>query len=353
MDVVLFSIIIVNFNGKSHLKNCLDSIFNNNYADYEIIIIDNGSTDKSVEFIKNTFAAKLSKIRIVELKENFGPAKARNEGVKISRGNYIGFLDNDTEVDKDWIVEAIKGFQSFEEIAAIQCKLLLLKDKHRFDYAGEYLSSLGFLIQVAAYGEEDKGQYDFTNRILSAKSAGMFIKKSVFEHIGGFDEDFFIFMEETDLNWRCRLAGYEIVFWPQSIVYHNFSTTREIVDKEFNNRLVRFHGTKNYIMTLYKNFSLGYCIKILPLHVFLWFCLSFYFLIRGNVRSSANIFQGIIWNFVNFGKNSRKRALVQKTRVCTDTELFVKFGLMKKKNFNYFMNKFIKSQKVAITPENQ
>lgn len=353
MDDPLFSIIIVNFNGKEYLNNCLASVFNSACDDYEIIIVDNGSTDGSIEFVKDTFSTKLYKIRIINLKRNFGPARARNDGVKIARGKYIGFLDNDTEVDKNWILEAIKGFESSKDIAALQCKLLFIKNKHRIDYVGEYLSNLGFLIPVAVYGEEDNGQYDFKNRILSAKSAGMFIKKSVFDRIDGFDEDYFIFMEETDLNWRAWLSGYEIVFWPPSVVYHSFSATKDIVDKRFNNRLVRFHGTKNYILTLYKNLSIKYCIKILPLHVFLWFCLSFYLLVRGNIRSSLNIFQGILWNLVNFGKNSRKRALVQKNRIRTDTELFVNFGLIKKRSFYYFINKFIQSQKVAITPENQ
>lgn len=349
----LFSIIIVNFNGKKYLKNCLDSIINNSYADYEIIIVDNGSTDKSIEFIKDYYTDKLSKVRILELKQNFGPARARNEGVKIAAGNYIGFLDNDTEVDKNWIAEAYKGFEMSKEIAVIQCKLLLLRDKKKIDYAGEYLSSLGFLIQVAAHGEEDKGQYDFLNRILSAKSAGMFIKKSIFEQIGGFDEDYFIFMEETDLNWRCRLAGYEIVFWPQSVVYHNFSATKDIVDKKFNNRLVRFHGTKNYILTLYKNFSTGYCLKILPVHVFLWFCLSFFLLIKGNLRSSVNIIQGIFWNILNLKRNNRKRAFIQKNRVVTDKQLFVDFELMKRRSLFYFIDKFLRAQKIVVTPENQ
>lgn len=353
MNSPLFSIVIVNFNGKRYLKNCLDSIINNSYDDYEIIIVDNGSTDKSIEFIKDTFSMKLYRINILSLKKNFGPAKARNEGVRISRGNYIGFLDNDTEVDRNWISEALKGFESSKKVAALQCKLLSLRDKRKLDYVGEYLSNLGFLVPVANYREIDTGQYDVTNKILAAKSAGMFIRKDAFKQIGGFDEDYFIFLEETDLGWRCWLYGFEVVFWPQSIVYHNFSATKEIVDKEFNNRLVRFHGAKNYILTLYKNFSIGYCIKILPLHVFLWLCLSFYLFIRGNMCSSVNIFQGILWNLTNLRKNSRKRALIQKTRVRTDKELFINFGLMRKRSLYYFINNFLKSQKVAVTPENQ
>lgn len=352
MNSPLFSIVVVNFNGKEYLKNCLDSILNNDYSDYEIIVVDNGSTDKSVDFIKDKFVAELNKITVLDLKENLGPAKARNEGVKISRGNYIGFLDNDTKVERDWISQALKGFESSKKIAALQCKLLFLKEKNEFDYAGEYLGSLGFLVPVANYREIDKGQYDVASRILAAKSAGMFIRKDVFKQIGGFDEDYFIFLEETDLGWRCWLAGFEVVFCPTSIVYHHFSATKHIVDKKFNNRLVRFHGVKNYILTLYKNLSLNNLIKIFPLHIFLWACLSFYLLIKGNTQSSINIWKGICWNLANLKKNTRKRASIQEKRVLTDVELFGNLGLMKKRSLFYFIEKFTRSQKEVITPEN-
>ena len=201
----LVSVVVVNYNGEIYLKRCVESILKNNYSDYEIIVVDNASADGSIVMFKENFGG-FDKLRIISLDKNYGPAKARNEGVKLAKGEIIGFLDNDTEVDPYWISNALKYFENDSKIGALQCKLLLLNDKNKIDYAGEYLGSLGFLVHVARYGEEDKGQYDEVKELLAAKSAGMFIRKDVFEKIGGFDDDYFIFVEETDLGWRAWLA---------------------------------------------------------------------------------------------------------------------------------------------------
>jgi len=348
-----FSIIIPTFNAKKYIGRCISSILENIYPFYEIIVVDNGSTDDTLNYLKDAFSKELAKIKFVVLDRNYGPARARNEGVKFARGQYLAFLDSDTEVEKNWIYEALKCFEKNKKVAALQCKLLLMSNRNCYDYAGEYLGSLGFLIPVASYGENDHGQYDSFRKILAAKSAGMFIRKDVFDKIGGFDEDYFIFLEETDLGWRCWLAGYEVIFCPLSIVYHHFSATKDIVDKDFNNYLARFHGPKNYIMTLYKNLSGRYLLKILPIHIFLWFCLSFYLLLTGNFISSSNICKGILWNLTNFTKNKAKRRVIQKNRLSTDTNIFGSLALLKNIGVNYYINRWFLSQKENVTQENQ
>ncbi|HEY4495625.1 MAG TPA: glycosyltransferase family 2 protein [Candidatus Paceibacterota bacterium] len=346
----LVSVVVVNYNGEIYLKRCVESILKNNYSDYEIIVVDNASADGSIVMFKENFGG-FDKLRIISLDKNYGPAKARNEGVKLAKGEIIGFLDNDTEVDPYWISNALKYFENDSKIGALQCKLLLLNDKNKIDYAGEYLGSLGFLVHVARYGEEDKGQYDEVKELLAAKSAGMFIRKDVFEKIGGFDDDYFIFVEETDLGWRAWLAGYKTIFAYDSRVYHYYSATKVLTDKNFNNYLVRFHGPKNYILTLYKNLSFKNLIFILPRHIFLWFCLAMYLILTGNRNSGFNILKGIGWNIANYQKNRKKRILIQRARIISDEELFAK--IYKKQNLFYHIKNFLKSQKQVITPENQ
>lgn len=346
----LVSIIVVNYNGKEYLKNCVSSVLKNNYSDWEIIIVDNASTDGSLEVVNDEFG-HVPNLRVVKLNKNDGPARARNVGVGVAKGKIIGFLDNDTEVDLNWIVCAMKYFRNDPKTGILQCKLLMLENKKHFDYAGEYLSSLGFLVHRASFREEDKGQYDAPSEILAAKSAGMFIRKDIFDKIGGFDKDYFIFVEETDLGWRTWLAGYRVIFAYDSIVFHHFSATNKIVDPSFNNFLVRFHGTKNYILTLYKNLSSKNLVIILPKHVFLWFGLAMYLLLRGNFSSSWNILKGILWNIGNFRQSHAKRKNIQKSRVISDTELFSK--IYRKEGLSYYMKNFLGSQKQGRTPENE
>jgi len=348
----LVSIIIVNYNGYHLLKNCLNSILKNSYNNYEIIVADNGSTDNSLQKIKIDFKNNLIKIKLLDLKKNLGPALARNKAFKESVGKIIAFLDNDTEVNKNWILEALKLFKTNSKIGAVQCKLLLLDKKNKIDYAGEFLGSLGFLKSVATYEEIDKGQYNINSPILAAKSAGMFIRRQAFIKAGKFDPDYFIFMEETDLGWRTLLAGYKNYFCFNSIVYHKFSSTKDIVDPDFNNYLVRFHGTKNYIQTLIKNLSPKYLLKIIPIHLFLWFSLATFLLITGKFKSSKNIYKGMFWNLTHLKQTLHKRKIIQKHRKISDQEIFVNQHLMTKTKLNYYLKKFFSSQKTIITPEN-
>lgn len=344
------SVIIVNYNGKDYLCRCLASVFKNNYKNYEVIVVDNSSTDGSVDYIKKKFAKKLGSLRLVELAKNYGPAKARNEGIKLSQGKCLAFLDNDTQVDKNWIIEALRLFRSNEKIGCVQCKLLLLKEKNKFDYAGEYLSPSGFLTQRAKYGEIDKGQYDQQVEILAAKSAGMFIRKDVFEKIGGFDEDYFIYMEETDLGWRSWLAGYKTVFCPHSVVYHEFATSAKVLSKDKHDYNVRFHGAKNYLMTLLKNLSFKQLVLILPKHIAIWLCFAFFLMVRGNFQSAFNILRGIGWNIVNLPKTFSKRKSIQAMRVIPDNLLFP--IIVKKENLLEKVGQFFMAEKEVKTTEN-
>lgn len=348
----LISIIIVNYNGYNLLKVCLDSILLNNYSNYEIIIADNGSLDDSVSKIKKNYSKYLKKIKILDLKKNYGPSLARNLAFKKSKGEIIAFLDNDTKVKKDWISQVIPIFKSNQKIGAVQSKLLLIEYPKKIDYVGELLGTLGFLKPIAPYGIIDKGQFDKNISILAAKSAGMFIRRVAFIDAGMFDPDYFIFMEETDLGWRTILSGYKNIFCPSSVVYHKFSSTKDIVDPDFNNYLVRFHGTKNYIQTLIKNLSAKYLIKILPIHIILWFCLATYLLLTAKFKSAKNIYKGIFWNFINIRKIIKKRRLVQKSRKLSDDDLFKKNKLMARTSLSYYIKKFTNSQRVIITPEN-
>lgn len=344
----LVSIIIVNYNGKYYLDNCISSILSSIevYPDIELIIVDNGSNDESIKFLNNKYNSYLKIVRFLELDRNYGPALARNKGVEISSGKYLCFLDNDTVVDKNFIINSVKKFESNHKIGVIQCKLLLMDEFQKIDSIGEWIGKNGFLVQLAQTGSLDKEEYNIEQEIFSAKSAGMLIKKDVFDMIGGFDEDYFIYMEETDLCWRVLLIGYQNIFLPNSVVYHKFGTSSVILGKDKVNYTLRFHGTKNYILTLLKNLNFFNMLFIIPKHIILWIGLAYFGLIyKRKLSFFIYIHNGIFWNVLNIFKTLEKRKFIQKIRVVNDQDIFK--TLMKKKNFLYFFKKVVSKKKIG------
>jgi GT2 family glycosyltransferase len=332
-----FSIIIVNFNGKKYAERCVESILNSSCTNQlEIIVVDNGSTDDSAEYLSNIYQ-KYNLFHLIKLDKNYGPAFARNIGVINSRGNYIGFLDNDTVVDPKWAETAGKYFDSHSKVGIIQSKLLLLKEPNKIDYVGEFLGQNGFLVQVCPAGTIDTGQFSKSYEILAAKSAGMFIRKKTFEAAGGFDSEYFIYVEETDLGWRSWLMGYKSVFLPTSIVFHEFGTSALVLGRDKNNFNAKFHGTKNYIRTLLKNLNKTNLIKILPQHIFLWLGLSWFSLLRGQSKPFVLIHKAFIWNIKNMQETMKLRNDIQDKRKINDKELFEK--VMVGKPLSYFIKK--------------
>lgn len=349
------SIVIVNHNGKKYLYNCILSVIasaarqsrGNIKLPFEIIVFDNASSDKSMELIEKNFPKLIHSHTIKTIKSsiNHGPAYARNIAVKYATGKYLNFLDNDTEVEKDWIKQALKCFSLDKKIAIIQCKLLLKSNKKIIDYVGEYLGRNGFLIQKAKGGEKDIGQFEKEEQIMSVKSAGMFIRRDVFNKVGGFDDDYFIYLEETDLGIRAGIAGYKSIYCPKSIVYHISGGSIESLGKtkvDFNSK---FHGTKNYIATLTKNLETSSLITILPIHIILWIGLAGFKLLTLKFNESIWILMGIGWNIVYLPKTIYKRMSVQKMRKVSDKKLFKVW--MKKVPFSYFINKAIIKKKVG------
>ena len=162
----LVSVIIVNHNGIEFVEACLRSILASLYQNIEIIFVDNGSSDGSLEYVREAFGNQ-KQLRIIENSASLGPAVGRNRGAKVSRGAYLAFLDNDTKVQPNWLSELIKVFEQDDSIGAAQSKLLRMETNF-YDCAGDYLGPLGFLIERSR-GAEDKGQFDYIADILNAK----------------------------------------------------------------------------------------------------------------------------------------------------------------------------------------
>lgn len=309
------SVIIVNYNGYEYVKRCIDAVAANIYPDYEIIVVDNGSTDSSVDKLQIDFS-NLG-IRFIELQTNLGPSAARNRAGRIATGEFFAFLDNDTTPDGDWLVAPISRMKADPTIGAVQCRLMLLQEPTKFDYVGDYLGSYGFLMQSVGAGEEDVGQADSEAVILSAKSAGMVVRRSAFCEAGGFDDDYFIYVEETDLGLRLWLMGYRAIYVPESRVLHEFGTSSIILGSH-QNVLAKFHGPKNYVLTLLKNLETRTLLHVLPRHLALWCGYAVLNLSKRRRHSAGLILAGLWWNVIHLPSTLRKRKLIQSKRRIND-----------------------------------
>ncbi|MFA5156194.1 MAG: glycosyltransferase family 2 protein [Candidatus Omnitrophota bacterium] len=332
----LVSVIIVNHNGIVFVDGCLKSVFAGNYPALEVIFVDNGSTDSSLEFVKNNFASD-SRLKIVENKASLGPAVGRNRGAAVAAGKYLFFLDNDTKIDKNCVGELVDALENNISIGAAQAKLLKMDSGGLYDCAGDYLGPLGFLIE-RAQGAKDNGQFDFISDILSAKSAASIIRKGLFDQIGGFDESYYMYLEETDLSWRVWLAGYRVVFIPGAVVQHAFNTPKKEFKRYYTKYIVRYFGCRNYITTLIKNLQPGNLLKILPLHVACWLALALLFIIKLSPMDSLYILKGIGWNILHIGSILNKKARISRDiRKKTDSQILPK--IMDKRKINYYFGK--------------
>ena len=334
---MLVSIIVINFNGVKFLQNCLDSVFAETEKPFEVVLVDNGSTDKSIEFIKKNFGNE-GKLRLIILPKNVGAAKARNIGVQKSLGRYILILDNDTKIKKGWFDEIVSFIQKHPKLGLAQPKLLTM-GTDRFNYAGDLISPFGFLIERAR-GVKDYGQFDKVEKIFGLNIASAFFRKEVFEKLGGFDEDYYLYWEETDLAWRAWLAGYEVLFVPSVTVWHAYGT-KEKNELYYEHRKkfyqTTYLGSRNMITTLIKNLELKNLIFILPTNISCWLIISFLFLIQLKIKKGVAIWKGILWNFLHLGEILRKRQKIQTTRTINDHQLFSMVG--DKRNIFYYFGK--------------
>ena len=216
------AIVIINWNGIKLLKKFLMPLITHNNNENEIYVIDNNSSDDSIDYIKTNFP----KIKIIENPKNYGYAKGYNEGIKKINADILCLLNNDVQVTKNWITPIMDEFKVNSTTAAIQPKILNYKNKDYFDYAGAaggYMDCLGYPYcdgRVHNLLEKDNKQYDYNKEIFWASGACLFIRKEVFRKLNGFDPDFFAHQEEIDLCWRAFNLGFKTKYASKSIVYH-------------------------------------------------------------------------------------------------------------------------------------
>jgi len=326
----LISIVIVNYNGKKFLKDCLTSVLNTRYPNFEVIIVDNGSRDGSVDFIKREFGRN-KRLKIIPLDKNYGLTYAINVGVSKSKGEYIACLDNDVKVTPRWLNGLIFFMFSNPDVAVVQPKLLFLNKRNIIDGTGDFPTIYGFPLRPRGQLEPDKGQYDEKHDIFSARGAAFLIRKKVFYEVGEMDSDFFFHLNDIDLGWRVRLRGYRIAYVPTSIVYHNVHGTLKDIDPYDST----FHHYKNVIVMLIKNYETKNLLKYVGVPLIILTGGLIKDVLTKKRRIPIARCKAIMWIIKNFRKIWLKRLNVQLNvrRICDDQ---IKKHMIKKMRFSFF-----------------
>jgi GT2 family glycosyltransferase len=325
----MVSIIIPHLKNKEIIYECIDSIEKKiGDVNYEIIIVNNNSIDHSLDTIEKEFI----NISIIHSKINKGYAGGCNLGAKHAKEEYLLFLNNDTIIDSNSILELINTIKDDNLISSVQPKIKNYYNKEFFDYAGGAGGYMDYLVYPYARGrilntlEEDIGQYDTKKKIFWASGTAFLTKASIFKEIGGFDETLFAHMEEIDYHWKCQLNGYKIYINPKSVIYHKGGQTLKY--GSYKKIFLNHRNSLILLLTNYKKFSLIRYTKRLSLEIVAFI----YYLLFLKFSAASAVLMANIWIFINIAYLIKRKK--DNDRYNNNQPLISNYSIIKK----YYLN---------------
>jgi GT2 family glycosyltransferase len=299
------SVVIPNYNGRTVLPVALNSLRSQTFRNFEVVVVDNGSSDGSVEFLEESFP----EARIVRLLRNLGFAGGVNEGIRRTNRPFVALLNNDVEVDPKWLEELYAAMAGKPHVGACQPKIIRYFERDRFDVVGLRLSGTG-MIDVVGGGEKDVGQYDECRYLFGVNAGAALYRRSMLDDVGLFDEQLITSYEDADLSFRAQLAGWSALYVPTAVAHHMVGSTR---------KRRKYYGTylfnRNKVLVFWKNMPaetirdqwpafFSYQVEVLVKRVVLnfWKVRSFCFL------------GGVLSAYLKIGYLRRERKIVQSGR---------------------------------------
>jgi GT2 family glycosyltransferase len=323
------TVIVLNWNGKRFLQKCIGSLLDQEYLTYEVLLVDNASTDNSIEFVQGLFGNP-PKLRILSLQENYGFSKGNNIGIKsCTKSDYVIILNNDTEVEKNFVKKMVQTAEISPEIGSVGPKILFNNKKMWFS---QKFTNNGFIVPYFLQTIMNKKLEEISNSFntnLSNSGCAVLYRKSIIDKIGGFDEDFWSNWEDWDLGYRINIAGFKSVCIPDPLVYHVGGGSEGSSPERF----VRIY--RNELFMYFKNYdtkSLLFRFPFLlfvfqPIYHLVWF-------LQRLLARSPELYRGrefdyfisrerALFSFLcNLKIFIKKRYLVQKIRKTSDDEIF-------------------------------
>jgi GT2 family glycosyltransferase len=283
------------------LDKCLQGIYRQSFREFEIILVTNGLEHDHVTEIKNEHPG----VRIIENRENKGCAGGRNQGIQEARGNYIVTLDDDMVPDNKWLEELMKFKSRDERIGMLASKVLFNSNPDIIDCAGVEISKDGNV-----YGRmgltRDRGGLEQIEEVFCPSGGAAFYKREVFEDVGLFDEDYFIYYEEVDLAFRARLAGWRCLYVPQAVVFHHHAWS---LGHESSSKI--FLLERNKILTILKNWPIRYMLYYAPLIVAYDILADCYYLLK---KSDLSRFKAKVSALKQLPRALKERSKIQSNR---------------------------------------
>jgi GT2 family glycosyltransferase len=297
----LVSIIIVNWNGKKWLGKCLSSLTGQDFNRFEIVVVDNKSSDGSVSYIKDHF----KNVRIIQNDKNFGFARANNIGIKQSKGEYILLINSDTWVEKDFLVKIFNSYKNHK------CDVL---GPTETQYKSPKFTKYKYTIDVLGYPVMQTGK---NGRLFYIKGSCLFFQKQLYIDSKGFDNDFFMYFEECDWFWRLQLLGKKIYQDENLFIYHDGIG----MQKHKNPYPYFLWRNQNTLQMLLKNYSLISLILVLPIYLIQNTAEFIVFILFLKPKIAFTYIEGWIFNIRKLSRTLKKREWIQRHRVVSDIEI--------------------------------
>ena len=339
------SIVIPHWNNVDVLSECLESISNTNFENFETIVVDNASTDNSVASVRSNYP----NVKLIENDKNYGYAGGCNIGAEAASGDFLIFLNNDTVQEKDWISNLIKTINSDDKIAAVQPKILNYYDRNVFDYAGGSGGHMDIYCfpfargRIFSFQENDEGQYNNKEKCFWSSGTCFMVRRELFQKAGGFDDSFFAHMEEIDLCWRLYAMGFEVWVEPDSVVYHKNALTLPMYShKKY------YLNHRNSLLMLLGNYSIKNIFLIGIPRLILEKIACFYSILMLDWRHFTAILRSLFWIIFHPNVIMKKRKSFSKIRTITDKKIMenmmqssivIKYYLLKKQAYLDILSK--------------
>ncbi len=305
----LVSIIILNYNAGQLLSDCIESIFKTKYDNYEIILVDNASTDKSYKKCKEKF----NMIHLIENEKNLGYCEGNNVGIREAKGEYVAILNPDTKVEPNWLDELVFAYRKHGD-ALYQPKILAFENKI-FESAGNMLQIFGFGYPKGR-GEKDESQYDKSGNIGYASGACLFTSMKVLNKIGYFDPFLFLYHDDLELGWRAAQRGIKSYYVHSAIIYHLASYNLKWSAQKF------FWLERNRHYCLLTHYSRKTFYKMLPALIIVEIMVLFFYFVKGFGRAKLRAYWDIIKNMKQI---SKKYTELESKKIVADKKLVKDF----------------------------